>query len=96
MRKAHPHSISQVINEYLKELKIDKKLLEVGVVKRWEEIIGKKVALATKKIYIENKKLYLHINSPVIKQELLMIKEGIIKRFNDLAGEELITDIVFK
>ncbi|HBF87336.1 MAG TPA: DUF721 domain-containing protein [Bacteroidales bacterium] len=96
MRKSYPQSIDQVVNEYLKALKIDKKLLEIRTANRWDEIIGKKIANATTKIYVEKQKLYVFISSPVIKQELFIIKDGIIKRFNELAGEQLINDIIFK
>ena len=94
MRKTYTQNISDVIQDYLKEMNLDNKLKEVHVVNSWEQIIGRTIAKATRNIYIKDKKLFLKIESSVIKNELLIIKEGLIKRINEFADEELVKDIV--
>ena len=94
MRKTYTQNISDVIQDYLKEMNLDNKLKEVHVVNSWEQIIGRTIAKATRNIYIKDKKLFLKIDSSVIKNELLIIKDGLIKRINEFADEELVKDIV--
>lgn len=96
MRRKNIEDIAQIMKYCLKELKIDKKLLEIQVLNKWEEIIGRNIAQKTTNIYIQHKVLFVHVNSSLVKQELLMIKEGIIKRFNEMANEEIIVDVVLR
>ena len=96
MRRKNIEEISQIMKYCLKDLKIDKKLIEIHVINKWEEIIGRNIAQATTNIYIQNRVLFIHVNSSLIKQELFMIKEGIIKRFNEMAKEEIIVDLVLR
>jgi len=96
MRKSNTQTIASVIKDYLKESQIEGKLKEVQVVNSWEELVGKTIARRTNRIYIKNGKLYLHMNSSIVKNELLMHREGIIERINTNAGEEIVKEIVIR
>ena len=96
MRKSNTQTIANVIKDFLKDAQIEGKLKEVQVVNSWEELVGKVIARRTNRIYIKNGKLYLHMNSSIVKNELLMHREGIIERINTNAGEEIINEIVLK
>jgi hypothetical protein len=58
-------------------------------------LMGVAVANRTKEIRIQNRKLYLTIDSSVMREELLLGKKIIIDRLNDFAGQELVNDIWF-
>lgn len=94
MKRTNTQTLGEVIKEYFKALGLDKKMKEISVINRWEEIIGRQVARATKDIFIEKSVLYLKIDSSVIKNEILMLKKGLIKKINDEAEIVIITDIV--
>ena len=96
MRKTNTQSLGEVIDEYLKVLKIDKRLKEVQLINSWEEIIGKTIARSTKDIFIKNRKIFIIVQSSVIRNELLMIKEGLLKALNDKAGEKIIDEVVIR
>jgi predicted nucleic acid-binding Zn ribbon protein len=94
LKRTNTQSLGEVIKDYLKALGLDKKMKEVSIINRWEEIIGRQIARATKDIYIDRGILFLKIDSSVIKNEILMIKKGLIKKINDETGEIIINDIV--
>jgi predicted nucleic acid-binding Zn ribbon protein len=96
MRKSNTQPIENVIREYLKEMNIDQKLKEVGIVSQWEKLMGKTVAVRTSKIYIRNHILYIHVTSSVLKNELLMMRQAIIEKINEEAGEKIVEQIVIK
>jgi len=96
MRRSNTQPLGDVIQQYLKAMDVDSKLKEIRVLKQWENMLGKSVAKVTTNLYIKNKVLFVHLSSSVVRNELAMIKEGIIKRINEIAEEELITDIVFR
>ncbi|HRW64114.1 MAG TPA: DciA family protein, partial [Bacteroidales bacterium] len=73
MRKKNTQKIDEVIHEYLKALKIDDKLKEVHLIRSWEDVVGKTIARSTKDIYIKNRKLFVVLNSSVIRNELFML-----------------------
>ncbi len=96
MRKKNTQKIDEVIKEYLKALKIDDKLKEVNLIKSWDDVVGKTIARSTQNIYIKNRKLFVKLNSSVIRNELFMLRDGLKKTLNDRAGEELIDEIILK
>ncbi len=96
MRKSNTQPIENVIREYLKEMNIDQKLKEVGIVSQWEKLMGKTVAVRTSQIYIRNHILYIHVTSSVLKNELLMMRQAIIEKINEEAGERIVEQIVIK
>ncbi|HJZ38839.1 MAG TPA: DUF721 domain-containing protein [Bacteroidales bacterium] len=96
MRKSQTQNIRDVIRDCLNEMRIDRKLKEVQLVSQWESLMGKTVANRTSQIYIRNRVLYIRITSPVLKNELLMMRQVIIERLNENAGESLIEQIVIR
>jgi predicted nucleic acid-binding Zn ribbon protein len=96
MRKSNTQPIENVIREFLKEMHIDQKLKEVGIVSQWEKLMGKTVAVRTSQIYIRNHILYIHVTSSVLKNELLMMRQAIIEKINEEAGEKIVEQIVIK
>jgi len=96
MRKKNTQKIEDVIKEYLKALKIDDKLKEVNVIKSWDEVVGKTIARSTSEIFIKDRKLFVRLNSSVIRNELFMLREGLKKALNDKAGEQIIDEIILR
>lgn len=96
MRKKNTQKIDDVIKEYLKALKIDDKLKEVQLIKSWDDIVGKTIARSTNNIFIKDRKLFVKLNSSVIRNELFMLRDGLKKALNDKAGEEIIDEIILK
>ncbi len=96
MKRSNTQSLSEVLREYVRVMRMDRKLKEVDVVGSWETILGKTVARYTRNIFLSKQILYVEIDSPVVKNELLMMREEIRCRLNELAGEEMVKKIVFK
>jgi len=96
MRKSQTQKLSDVISECLRELQIERKLKEVSIVSQWEELMGRTVAVRTDRIYIRNRILYIHVTSAVLKNELLMMRQQIINKLNENAGEKLVESMVIK
>jgi predicted nucleic acid-binding Zn ribbon protein len=96
MRKSNTQPIGQVLKEYIRAMNMDRKLKEVDVVQSWEILMGKTIAGYTRNIWLSKKVLYIEIHSPVVKNELLMMREKIRERLNEMAGEEMVEKIVFR
>lgn len=96
MRRNNTQKLSEVLKEYIQENRIERKLKEVDAVTSWKNLLGKTIARYTRNIYISNKVLYVEISSSVVKNELIMMREEILRKLNEQAGQELIERIVFK
>jgi predicted nucleic acid-binding Zn ribbon protein len=95
MRKANDKSIKEAIEQMMQVYKIKRKFDETGVIAAWPEIVGKSVANRTKELFIHDKKLFLRVESSVIKNELMMMRTQIINKINDEAKGILIEEIIF-
>ncbi|MBN1821176.1 MAG: DUF721 domain-containing protein [Prolixibacteraceae bacterium] len=95
MRKSNTQNISELLLNYIDEMNIERKLKEVDIIHAWEEVLGKTIHRYTGKIYITRGVLNVQIFSPVVKSELIMMREEIRVRLNEKAGREIITEIRF-
>ena len=96
MRKSNTQSLSDVLKSYVHENKLDRKLNEMDLIKSWESVMGKTVSRYTGNLYIQNSTLIVETTSPIVRNELLMMKEEIRVRLNEVVGEELIKTIIFR
>ena len=94
MRKTNDKSIKEAIEQMLNVYKLKRKFDETGIKTAWPKIMGKPVANRTKQVYIFNRKLFLQIESSVIRSEIVMMKSQIIEKVNDRAGSVLIDEII--
>lgn len=95
MRKANDKSLKEALEQMMQVYKIKRKFDETAVIAHWPQLVGKSVANRTKELFIHDKKLFLRIESSVIKNELMMIRAQIIEKINTEAKTELVTDIIF-
>ena len=96
MRRSKTISLAEAIQDYIKEMNIGPKLKEISLLNSWETMVGKAISSRTSKVYIKDKVLFVHLNSSVVRNELMMIREALREKLNSQAGEEVIRDIVLK
>lgn len=96
MRRSKTISLAEALKDYITEMNLGAKLSEAGVINSWEETVGKAISSRTTKIYIKDHILYVHLNSSVVRNELLMLREAIRENLNKKAGSEVIKDIVLR
>lgn len=95
MRKANDKSLKEAIEQMLNVYKIKKRFDETHVIAAWPEIVGKPVANRTKELFISNKKLFLRIESSVIRNELMAMRSQIIDKINGEANAIIVDEIIF-
>ncbi len=95
MRKANDKTMKQAIEQMLNVYKIKRRFDETAIIATWPDIVGKPVANRTSEIFINNKKLFLRIESSVVKNELMIIRSQIMEKINTEAGDTLVEEIIF-
>lgn len=94
-RNSNETPLSEVIDKLMRAYRLDGKMKEMDILAAWPEMMGIAVSNRTKNIKINNKTLYLTMDSAVMRDELLHGKQIIIHRINEKAGCILITDVWF-
>lgn len=96
IRRTQSRPIKDIIEEVLKNFGIDQKLKERELIRQWDEVVGITIARSTESIYIFDRKLIVKIRSSVIRNELTMIRDGLLIELNRRIGQVLIDEIVIK
>jgi hypothetical protein len=84
-------AIEQLVNAY----KLKPRLNEAKLVERWEHIVGAMVEKHTRNLYIKNNKLFVKLDSSVVRQEMTYARSSIIEKVNTELGGRYIDDIIF-
>lgn len=95
-RNTNEQSLKEVISELFETNHMGNKLKEVQLINNWEKMVGNLIAKNTNKIYFNNGKLFLHIESAPLRTELTYSKSKIIEIINKEAGETFIDDVVIR
>jgi predicted nucleic acid-binding Zn ribbon protein len=95
MGRTNDKTLKEAIEQMLQVYKIKRRFDETGIITAWPQLVGKSVANRTKEIFIHDKKLFLRIESSVIKNELVIMRTQIIDKINSEANAILVQEIVF-
>lgn len=96
MRKQNAQDIRELLREFLDDNpNVQSKILENRVVSAWDEVLGPMVKHYTRSVYVRNKVLHVSLNSSVLRNELMMSREKLVKSLNDHCRAEAITEIRF-
>lgn len=87
-------SIGDVIKKLSQRQKWSSKLSEAKLLETWEEIVGATIARHTLSLWLQRGKLYLKVDSSVLRQELSFSKEQLILRLNESLEEVVVKEIV--
>lgn len=96
MRKRNTESIRDVIEQFLKQKKLDKPLFEKKIVDAWPKVLGHSILNYTSEIYVRNKKLYVTLTSAVLRHDLFLSRDNIVESLNKEVGIEVIDEVVFR
>ena len=96
MRKSNEQSIGEVIKDFLKTNHLEEKFDEASLEASWEKIMGKTIAKHTTEIKLYKRKLYISLNSAVLRNELNYAREKIIKNLNEEFGKNIVNEVIIK
>lgn len=96
MERKEVKKIGTLVDEFVKTHRLEEGLAEYRLKKSWKKLLGTGISRKTKSLVIKNRRLIVTIQSSVIRNELMMMKDTLIPRLNAEAGHDVIDDIVFK
>ena len=87
-------SLKEAIEQMLQVYKLRRRFDETSLVPAWPELMGKAIANRTKQLYVRDRRLYIRVESSVIKNELMMMRSKIIEKMNEYAGSRVIDEVI--
>jgi len=90
------HSLSEALNAFIKENKLQKGMDKVMVRDAWENIMGNGVNNYTTSVELRNNTLFVSLSSSVLREELSHGKSKIIDMLNEELKKDLVKKIVLR
>ena len=94
MRRNKTITLGEALSDLIREYRLEKGLKEAEVLNIWESIAGKVITARTKRTYLKDGVLHIHLTSSVVRNELMMLRDSLKNRINSRAGEEVVREIV--
>lgn len=95
MKRGNTEHIADAIMRMLRQEGLETQLNEFRIVDAWNDVVGPAIARYTRNVFIKNQTLYVQVASSVIRQELLMNRELLMRHLNNRVGAQVIYNIVF-
>ena len=82
MRRNDAEQIGEMIRKFFRQSGLESPLNEYRLVQAWREVVGPAISRYTSNLYIKNQILYVHLTSSVLRQELMMGREMLVRSLN--------------
>jgi predicted nucleic acid-binding Zn ribbon protein len=96
MKKHQTQLLKDVLQEFIHNEGLEGKLLETRVLMLWDELLGLTVSRVTRKKYISHRKLFVQLDSSIVRQQLFMMRNEIVEKLNQQAGEKVIDELILQ
>ena len=95
MKRNNTEQVGDIIRQFLRQEGLESPLNEYRLIESWKDVVGPALARYTSNLYIKNQTLHVHLTSSVLRQELMMGRELLIRNLNKTVGSQVIVDISF-
>lgn len=96
MKRTSAKSVGDIINDFLKQEKLDTKVNEYKALDLWNEIVGPGINRYTVDRSVKNGVMTVTLSSASLRNELMLSRSSIIARINEALGAEVIKNIIFR
>lgn len=88
--------MSDALNEFIQEHKLQKGMDKVDVRAAWTSLMGNGVNNYTTAVELRNETLFISLSSSVLREELSHGKSKIIAMLNEELGKELVKRLILR
>jgi hypothetical protein len=97
MKRVKAQSIGEILREFFAQNpEIGRRLDEVRLVHAWREVLGPGVSQATREAYVRGATLHVVLDSAVLRSELMMWRDRLVRTLNERVGTDVIREIRFR
>lgn len=96
MKEGKTKKIDELVDLVLKQMGLEQKFREREICEVWPEVVGQMIASHTKSISVSEGRLFVAFTSAVVKNEIMMVREGLAKALNDRVGADIVKEIIIR
>jgi hypothetical protein len=95
-RLSNESSISDVLQQFIQQNKLESGMDKIDVEQAWKSLMGNGVNSYTQEVILKGSTLYVKLTSAVLREELSYGKQKIITMINEELRKEIVKDIVLR
>ena len=96
MKRTSAQSVGDIINQVLRQERLDVRLDEQRAFARWPSLVGHGVIRCTTVRSVTDGGLAFTISSAPLRNQLMLTRSTLIARINESLGHEVIKEIIFR
>jgi predicted nucleic acid-binding Zn ribbon protein len=96
MKKQNTAILKDVIAELIRQEGLEEGLLRSRLYDLWDDMLGVTVAKNTRNKYLKDRKLIVELDSSVVRNQLFMMRQDIVKQLNKQLGKEIVDELVLR
>ena len=96
MKRNDAQQIGDMIRKFFRQNGLESPLNEYRLVQAWNDVVGPVISRYTTNLYIKNQILYVHLSSSVLREELMMGCDVLVRNLNQQVGAQVIVNIIFR
>ena len=96
MKEGRTKKIDELVAQALRSLGLERGLQEHEVCAVWPEVVGQMIASRTKSLEVREGRLWVAFSSSVVRNEMMMVREGLAKALNERVGAEVVREVIIR
>ena len=96
MKRTKAQPIGELLDSLFKSPNVARKIAEGSLPHVWREVTGAVVAANTRQVRFVRGTLYVHVASSIIRSELMMQREALVRSIKKQLGTELVQSVVIQ
>lgn len=96
MKRTKAQPIGELLDSLFKNPNIARKIAEGSLPHVWREVTGEFVAANTRQVRFVRGTLFVHVASSILRSELMMQREALVRSINKQLGTDLVQSIVIQ
>ncbi len=96
MKRTKAQPIGELLESLFKSPNVARKIAEGSLPHVWREVTGEVVAAYTRQVRFVRGTLYVHVASSIVRSELMMQREALVRSLNKQLGTELVQNVVIQ
>ena len=94
MKRERVKSIKELLPLYIQEMGLERGLNETRVLALWDELLGPTIVSATGKKQLWEGKLYVKLNSSVVRSYVFTERNNIVAKINEAMKKKLVNELI--
>ena len=96
MKRTKAQPIGELLESLFKSPNVARKIAEGSLPHVGREVTGEVVAACTRQVRFVRGTLYVHVASSIVRSELMMQREALVRSLNKQLGTELVQNVVIQ